>query len=147
MRNTQEITGKALARDPVCGMDVDPATARNVLEHGGKKYYFCCPHCLEKFRAAPEKYQDTSLKVPVAGLIQLGSKPAPPQTAMKTAATDPVCGMRVDPATARFQLEHHGEKFYFCSAGCLEKFKREPALYLETRKVPIAKPAPAAVPK
>jgi P-type Cu+ transporter len=148
MKNTDEITGKALARDPVCGMDVDPAAARNVLEHGGKKYYFCCPSCLEKFRAAPEKYQDTSLKVPVAGLIQLGAKPAvPPLTAMKTAATDPVCGMRVDPATARFQLEHHGEKFYFCSAGCLEKFKREPAQYLETRKVPIAKPAPPSARK
>src|SRR5579884_1089746 len=150
MKNTEEIAGKALARDPVCGMDVDPATARNVLEHGGKKYYFCCPHCLEKFRAAPEKYQDTSLKVPAAGFVQLGAKPAGAAAANRTAvgaATDPVCGMRVDPATARFQLDHGGQKFYFCSAGCLEKFKREPALYLETRKVPIAKPAPAAVPK
>ena len=42
------------AIDPVCGMTVEVATAPASLEHRGKKYYFCCGHCLTKFRADPE---------------------------------------------------------------------------------------------
>jgi len=42
--------------DPVCGMQVDPATAAASYQHEGKTYHFCCSHCLEKFRAAPAKY-------------------------------------------------------------------------------------------
>src|SRR6266852_1415477 len=43
-------------KDPVCGMTVDPATAKHKFEHDGKAYYFCCAHCLEKFRADPISY-------------------------------------------------------------------------------------------
>ena len=32
-------------------------------------------------------------------------------------AKDPVCGMTVDPATARHRAEHDGQTYYFCSAG------------------------------
>ncbi len=46
----------ALERDPVCGMNVNPATAKHVYEHGGKKYYFCCAGCLEKFKVNPQAY-------------------------------------------------------------------------------------------
>jgi Cu+-exporting ATPase len=42
--------------DPVCGMSVDPTRARGSAEHAGKSYYFCSPHCVEKFKADPEKY-------------------------------------------------------------------------------------------
>ncbi len=52
-RSTQSAT---VARDPVCGMTVDPATAKHKLEHAGKEYYFCCGPCLEKFRGNPENY-------------------------------------------------------------------------------------------
>ncbi|MEP6511702.1 MAG: heavy metal translocating P-type ATPase [Dokdonella sp.] len=45
--------------------------------------------------------------------------------------TDPVCGMRVDPATAKHQAEHAGRTWYFCSAGCREKFIAEPSRYLD----------------
>ena len=41
-------------RDPVCGMNVNPATAKHVHEHAGKKYYFCCAGCVEKFKANPQ---------------------------------------------------------------------------------------------
>jgi heavy metal translocating P-type ATPase len=39
-----------------------------------------------------------------------------------TAATDPVCGMPVDPATTEHRLERDGETFFFCSAGCGERY-------------------------
>src|SRR5207244_5587645 len=41
--------------DPVCGMTVNPATPLR-MDYGGTTYYFCAPSCVEKFRAAPERY-------------------------------------------------------------------------------------------
>ena len=41
------------ARDPVCGMTVDPATAKHRADHAGMTYYFCAAKCREKFLADP----------------------------------------------------------------------------------------------
>ncbi len=54
---------------------------------------------------------------------------------------DPVCGMRVDPATAKFHSHHQGEEFHFCSAGCQKKFDAEPARYLDAGKKAASTPA------
>ncbi|MDB5734024.1 MAG: haloacid dehalogenase [Alphaproteobacteria bacterium] len=43
---------------------------------------------------------------------------------------DPVCGMRVDPATAQHRADHGGETHFFCSAGCQAKFLTDPEKYL-----------------
>jgi Cu+-exporting ATPase len=42
--------------DPVCGMEVDPATSELSLEHEGKTYWFCGRGCLLEFRDDPETY-------------------------------------------------------------------------------------------
>lgn len=50
-----------IAIDPVCGMTVDPATARAaglVTEHDGMTYYFCGKGCLLEFQDDPDKYLD-----------------------------------------------------------------------------------------
>lgn len=44
-------------------------------------------------------------------------------------ATDPVCGMTVDPDRAKASSQYDGQTFYFCSAGCLDKFRHDPAKY------------------
>src|SRR5690242_14047727 len=63
---------KALVKDPVCGMSVDPATAKASVDYKGKIQYFCCTHCAEKFKADPEKYLSSP-----AGLVHLGhAKPS-----------------------------------------------------------------------
>src|SRR5258708_25469275 len=62
-------------RDPVCGMNVDPATATHVHEHAGKKYYFCCLPCVEKFQASPQEY--LSNPALSSGLVGLGMSAAP----------------------------------------------------------------------
>ena len=49
------------------------------------------------------------------------------------AATDPVCGMKVDPATAKHHTDHCGHTVYFCSAGCKTKFTADPQKYLGAR--------------
>ncbi len=58
---------------------------------------------------------------------------------------DPVCGMSVDPATAKHQADYHGQTYYFCSAGCKTKFVANPDQYLKAAAVPAAvKAAPSA---
>ncbi len=47
-------------------------------------------------------------------------------------AIDPVCGMTVKIASARYRSEHAGRGVYFCSAGCKRKFDQDPARYGET---------------
>jgi P-type Cu+ transporter len=47
-----------------------------------------------------------------------------------TLVTDPVCGMKVDPATSKHRHTHAGTLFHFCSTGCREKFIAAPASYL-----------------
>lgn len=48
------------------------------------------------------------------------------------AATDPVCGMAVDPADAAATVDHDGRTYYFCCRGCADSFASEPASYLDT---------------
>jgi Cu+-exporting ATPase len=40
--------------------------------------------------------------------------------------TDPVCGMKVDPATAAAEYEYNGTKYYFCAVRCKERFAADP---------------------
>jgi len=42
--------------DPVCNMDIDPATATGTSEYKGQTYYFCSPGCNKSFDKEPEKY-------------------------------------------------------------------------------------------
>jgi xanthine dehydrogenase accessory factor len=44
------------AVDPICGMSVEVASARHVVDHGGSLYYFCCAGCKQAFEQEPEKY-------------------------------------------------------------------------------------------
>jgi P-type Cu+ transporter len=44
--------------------------------------------------------------------------------------TDPVCGMSVEPETAAAAWEHEGETYFFCSVGCQERFRGDPASFL-----------------
>ncbi|MEC4669215.1 MAG: heavy metal-binding domain-containing protein, partial [Nitrospirota bacterium] len=48
----------------------------------------------------------------------------------QSTATDPVCGMEVEPTSAAGTHEHDGQTYFFCSAHCLERFRAEPARYL-----------------
>ncbi|TAH65989.1 MAG: heavy metal translocating P-type ATPase [Rhodopseudomonas palustris] len=52
---------------------------------------------------------------------------------------DPVCGMRVDPATTPHHFEYHGQSYHFCAASCRGKFAADPESYLDPAK---RKPAP-----
>ena len=44
-------------------------------------------------------------------------------------ATDPICGMAVDPASAPHIADYRGVRYYFCSAHCRQMFMRDPAAH------------------
>ncbi len=44
-------------------------------------------------------------------------------------AKDPICGMSVNEANARFKSEYGGKAYYFCSPGCMNTFNANPAKF------------------
>ena len=104
---------KPIARDPVCGMEVEPSTARLTLDHSGHRYHFCSGPCREKFAHAPEEYLESR---------------------------DPVCGMKVHRATAGHFVSHAGERWFFCSERCRARFETSPEAFLGGRAPPAAPP-------
>lgn len=120
--------------DPVCGMTVDPATSKHQSVHDGQAFHFCCGGCKAKFEAEPARY----LAQPAAHHHDHASHAAAHGAHL---AKDPVCGMSVDPHTAKHRAEYDSHPYYFCSARCREKFVADPAAYLGERKPAPATPA------
>ncbi len=87
-------------KDPVCGMDVDPQTAKNQAEHAGQTYFFCSARCRERFVADPEKYlnEDAAAPEPVPeGTVF--TCPMHPEIRQIGPGTCPICGMALEPET------------------------------------------------
>jgi YHS domain-containing protein len=47
-----------MAKDIVCGMEVDEQRAASKSEYQGRTYYFCSPGCQQRFDEAPARYSD-----------------------------------------------------------------------------------------
>jgi len=99
----------AAVKDPVCDMDVDPATAAGSYEFKGTTYYFCCESCLEKFQASPEEYVGAQ-KLTIASVeaARMSAQPAlnidytcpmDPEVHQSKPGPCPKCGMALEPAT------------------------------------------------
>jgi len=117
---------KLTATDPVCGMIVDPATARGVAQYQGDTYCFCSPACMHRFTAEPSKYLAPDYKPAMPS----PSTPVQISRAVSAALKDPVCGMTVDASKAAASLEYEGRLYHFCCKGCAVKFKVDPGTYL-----------------
>ncbi|MGI9521225.1 MAG: heavy metal translocating P-type ATPase [Hyphomicrobiaceae bacterium] len=108
----------ATPRDPVCAMIVDQAQNPPQYRYNGHDYSFCSRSCHDKFVATPNTY---------------------------LTAKDPVCGMGVTRATAQYVERYTGESYageriFFCSQHCQEKFRAQPETYLGPR--PAHEPMP-----
>ncbi|MDY7524541.1 heavy metal translocating P-type ATPase [Sphingomonas sp. 10B4] len=88
----------ARAKDPVCGMDVDPAKTPHHAVHRKRQYYFCSANCRSKFVANPQGY--------LGNRPALVSPPKPsgvwtcpmhPQIQQDGPGTCPICGMALEP--------------------------------------------------
>jgi Cu+-exporting ATPase len=87
------------ATDPVCGMKVTIATARNKAEHAGHTYYFCSQRCLGKFTAEPSRYLVPKAAVPMPkGTIF--TCPMHPEIRQEGPGSCPICGMALEPLEA-----------------------------------------------
>lgn len=86
------------AKDPVCGMSVDPHTAEHSSEHAGKTWYFCSSGCQSKFDNDPEKYlsEKSEPAEPVAPGT-LYTCPMHPEIRQQGPGDCPICGMALEP--------------------------------------------------
>src|ERR1700761_2539613 len=90
------------ARDPVCGMSVNPETSKHRFEHEGTTYHFCCNGCRTKFEADPKKYLDKAqgkaeAPVPVGTIYTC---PMHPEVRQVGPGSCPICGMALEPEGA-----------------------------------------------
>ena len=84
------------ALDPVCGMTVDPATAKYRATVKGNDYFFCSAGCRTKFIADPEKYLGPrEPEKAIAGAIY--TCPMHPQIRQEGPGACPICGMALEP--------------------------------------------------
>ncbi len=89
------------AIDPVCGMTVNPATAKHKLLYKGQPYYFCNPRCRERFDADPESYLNPTPKAEPAELPPgtIYTCPMDPEVRQVGPGICPICGMALEPET------------------------------------------------
>ena len=105
-----EYVNKRLAKDPVCGMTVDPRNAAGTFAHNGQTHYFCGTGCLEKFRADPNRFLKTS--TPTQGKQEPGSAkgeytcPMHPQIIRDAPGSCPSCGMALEPRVVTGEEEN-----------------------------------------
>ncbi len=87
------------ARDPVCGMSVDRASARHVAMHAGHPFFFCCERCRVRFEADPGAYLDPTPE-PVPATVPEGTRytcPMDPEVVRDAPGDCPICGMALEP--------------------------------------------------
>jgi Cu+-exporting ATPase len=89
-------------KDPVCGMDVSPATATEHEVRGGRTWHFCSARCAEKFRAEPARYTEPAepAAAPPArassGAVEY-TCPMHPEVVRPAPGLCPLCGMALEP--------------------------------------------------
>ncbi len=117
-RPLSEDRGGIFASDPVCGMQVERATAPAKVTFAGKHFYFCSDGCLDQFLRNPSRF---------GAVVSMPMSPSPIQPQV-----DPVCGMPVDATAPGAVLDRRGG-LWFCSPGCRDRFQRDPSRYGQSR--------------
>ncbi|SFV32356.1 heavy metal translocating P-type ATPase [Hyphomicrobium facile] len=103
-------THAGIVKDPVCGMTVDPNTAKHHADHDGKTYYFCSAGCRTKFIADPIKYlkPEAAKAEPVpAGAIY--TCPMHPEIRQAGPGFCPICGMALEPELVTAEAQPNAE--------------------------------------
>lgn len=104
------IAVKDKVTDPVCGMSTDSPEDFITHDHHGTTVYFCSEHCLEKFKADPERYlseeTDDEESVPSDQDVRKGTVytcPMHPEIRQDESGDCPKCGMALEPDTPAVQ--------------------------------------------
>jgi heavy metal translocating P-type ATPase len=96
--------GAGTVKDPVCGMNVDPATSKHRSGHAGRPFHFCSAGCKTKFEADPARYlADGAAPRPkseaddVTGNSAIFTCPMHPEVRQVGPGSCPICGMALEP--------------------------------------------------
>ncbi len=106
-----------------CPVSGHAISAKASLDQDGKKVYFCCTDCIDKYKADPAKYAE-ALR-PTAGLLASG------KTIKDDLIACPTCtekGVTVKRGDAKI-VEHAGMNYALCGDKCVATFKADPAKY------------------
>ena len=95
---SKAVNRDAGARDPVCGMTVDPVRTAHHASHDGQEYHFCSAGCRTKFVADPAHYLSDAPRpgAPVAAGA-IWTCPMHPQIRREGPGSCPICGMALEP--------------------------------------------------
>ena len=99
------------ARDPVCGMSIDPARTPHRTEHEGQSYFFCGARCRERFMAEPARYvSEKPGQEPAGGAAGVQwTCPMHPEIVRDGPGACPICGMALEPMTVALEEEANPE--------------------------------------
>jgi len=99
---------------PVMGFAVNKEV---FVDYEGKRVYFCCPSCIEKFNADPASH--------LKKMEEQGFTP------VKTPNPQTKCPVMGGDINRDVFIDHQGKRVYFCCPNCVEKFKADPDKYLK----------------
>ncbi|HYA73846.1 MAG TPA: heavy metal translocating P-type ATPase [Roseiarcus sp.] len=102
---------RAGVKDPVCGMTVDPAVAKNKAEFSGTTYFFCCSGCRDKFVADPKRYvaENPSAPPPSLPAGTIYTCPMHPEVRQAGPGACPICGMALEPEAPSAETRPNAE--------------------------------------
>jgi Cu+-exporting ATPase len=105
-----------MAKDPICGMEVDPKKAQGgSASHQGITYFFCNPRCREKFVLDPTSYiQRSTSDVKRETLDAHGMYICPmhPEVRQEGPGTCPKCGMALDPEVPHVSGDQTDQEYH-----------------------------------
>ena len=109
-------------KDPVCGMAVEPATAKHRSEHADQTYFFCSGRCRERFEDEPTRYLTPTVRkhAQAAAAGEVWTCPMHPQIQRVGPGSCPICGMALEPMTpakgdtANPELRDMTQRFWVC---------------------------------
>lgn len=104
-------TSQGLVKDPVCGMMIDPKTAKGGNSiFKGKIYSFCSVKCKTKFDEAPLNYLEIKSEIKPLESKTEYTCPMHPQIRQIGPGSCPICGMALEPVTVSLdQVEDNHE--------------------------------------
>jgi len=122
----EEVTCAVMTGNKV---SVKDATAKGMFaDYEYSRYYFCCAGCPAAFNKEPEKFAK-SASVPLS-LIPL------PETIPCAVMSDHKANIK-EATEKKLFADHNGRRYYFCCAGCLPAFNKEPEKFAKSASVAI----------
>jgi Cu+-exporting ATPase len=142
--DTSEVT------DPVCGMKVNPETAKGgKTNFYGKDYFFCSIKCKGKFDLSPHTYlhkENQKSVVSEADKAKIYTCPMHPEVRQKGPGNCPICGMALEPEEISLDDEENPELVDFTKRFKVSVFLSVPLLFLAMSDLIPGQPVQHAMP-